>query len=491
MLSIRFDLLAGRLHATPWEAHVNEGQVEWPPSPWRLLRALVAASYRIPRREDAAVRALVSKLGDQAPEYRLPPVRTAHTRAYLAQYGEGGGKLVFDAFAVAAGRGGDASSLWALWPKLDLGPPELALLDELLAGIGYLGRAESWVLASRDEGPGEGMLAIPDPHGDVVLWGLCSEDQFEAWREGFLAGGGRAKDAPAGRFEALVMETAQVQKERWSTPPAVRRVRYRVESLLPSRRLPSASPSFGEVARYALVGPVLPPVARTVAIGDRVRVALMSRSRREDRTVPEVFAGKDSAGVRLDGNRHAYFLPCDDDGDGFLDHVLVWSPVGFEEEGATQALRTLRSLWADAGPDERYSLSLVAYGEAEALGEPERAEGRRDATRTAVLARARVWESETPFVPFRHVRPRPKDTVEAQVRTALSHLPQLRECEVEVEVAVDPAWSRRFLLERDGAGSRGGHRGYRLRLRFSEPVRGPIVLGYGAHYGLGLLRAKR
>ena len=40
-LSLRF--LAGRFHATPWGHHVNEGCAEWPPSPWRLLRSLVAA----------------------------------------------------------------------------------------------------------------------------------------------------------------------------------------------------------------------------------------------------------------------------------------------------------------------------------------------------------------------------------------------------------------------------------------------------------------
>jgi CRISPR-associated protein Csb2 len=34
-----------RYHGTPWGHHVNEGQIEWPPSPWRLLRALLATGY--------------------------------------------------------------------------------------------------------------------------------------------------------------------------------------------------------------------------------------------------------------------------------------------------------------------------------------------------------------------------------------------------------------------------------------------------------------
>lgn len=32
--------------------------------------------------------------------------------------------------------------------------------------------------------------------------------------------------------------------------------------------------------------------------------------------------------------------------------------------------------------------------------------------------------------------------------------------------------------------------GYTLRLRFSEPVSGPLSLGYGSHFGLGLFAAE-
>ena len=42
MLAVGLKFPAGRFHATPWGRHVNEGAPEWPPSPWRLLRALLA-----------------------------------------------------------------------------------------------------------------------------------------------------------------------------------------------------------------------------------------------------------------------------------------------------------------------------------------------------------------------------------------------------------------------------------------------------------------
>ncbi|MCX6942919.1 MAG: type I-U CRISPR-associated protein Csb2, partial [Verrucomicrobia bacterium] len=43
MIAIKIDFPAGRWHATAWGTHVNEGVTEWPPCPWRLCRALIAA----------------------------------------------------------------------------------------------------------------------------------------------------------------------------------------------------------------------------------------------------------------------------------------------------------------------------------------------------------------------------------------------------------------------------------------------------------------
>lgn len=45
-LSISIRFLTGRAHLHPWQAHHSEGRVEWPPSSWRLLRALVAIAGR-------------------------------------------------------------------------------------------------------------------------------------------------------------------------------------------------------------------------------------------------------------------------------------------------------------------------------------------------------------------------------------------------------------------------------------------------------------
>ena len=62
----------GRYHATPWNRGVNEGAPEWPPSPWRLLRALIATWHtRWPDLPASVLDGLLDYLGDP-PSYRTP-----------------------------------------------------------------------------------------------------------------------------------------------------------------------------------------------------------------------------------------------------------------------------------------------------------------------------------------------------------------------------------------------------------------------------------
>src|ERR1700728_1123603 len=80
-LAFRFPL--GRYHATPWDRAVNEGSSEWPPSPWRILRALVATWHtRWPDLPEDVIDGLLDDLADP-PSYRTPPVQPGHTRHYL------------------------------------------------------------------------------------------------------------------------------------------------------------------------------------------------------------------------------------------------------------------------------------------------------------------------------------------------------------------------------------------------------------------------
>jgi CRISPR-associated protein Csb2 len=69
-----------RYHATPWDRHVNEGAVELPPSPWRLLRMLYAVSQiRCPDIPEPIGHQLLSDLA-VPPTFYVPAHNISHSR---------------------------------------------------------------------------------------------------------------------------------------------------------------------------------------------------------------------------------------------------------------------------------------------------------------------------------------------------------------------------------------------------------------------------
>src|SRR5437764_3077025 len=144
-VTVQLRFPAGRYHATPWGRHVNEGVPEWPPSPWRLLRALVATWRRkCPDLSEVAVRRLLEQLV-HPPRFHLPPARVAHTRHYMPweKKGPADRTLVFDTF-VAIGR---RDAVLVHWPDATLSPDDHHTLAQLIGNLTTLGRAEGWVHA--------------------------------------------------------------------------------------------------------------------------------------------------------------------------------------------------------------------------------------------------------------------------------------------------------------------------------------------------------
>ncbi len=104
-VSVALTFPAGRFHATPWGHHVNEALPEWPPSPWRFLRALVAVWKRkLPHLPPETVEGVLSELAKTSPTFHLPPATLGHTRHYmpLDSTDENKRTKVFDAFVSLA-----------------------------------------------------------------------------------------------------------------------------------------------------------------------------------------------------------------------------------------------------------------------------------------------------------------------------------------------------------------------------------------------------
>lgn len=489
MIAIAFTFPAGRYHATPWDQHVNEGGVEWPPSPWRLMRALVAASYKlVPEVSALEVQRVLAPLRSP-PEYSVPPIGEGHSRHYMPAPVTT--TKVLDAF-VAPGEG----ELVAIWPEAALGPAELAQLDRILAQLTYLGRSESWVDARRVECPVDSANCWPceAEQSNVTLTALESDAAYQGWRSGFLEGqsglGKKERREPPGDWwEVLHQDTGRLRREGWSRPPGMRRVPYRHDPRAAARRPHLRRGSeVPALVRFELQAKVLPRLEDALLVGDRFRTALLKISDGHP-----TFLGRDEAGVRQ-GHRHAFFLPTDEDRDGRIDHLSVFAPEGLDAT-ALGALNALERVWG-AGAYDLFPMmtATIATSELAQYGGT-LAQGRG---RVPTIGPARVWESHTPFVAPRHTKRRAGTLIETNEEQAARLVVSLG---LPEPTAVAPlsadatpsriAWHKFRNRRLHGGGSGAGNASVGLRLTFAAPVVGPIAIGYGAHQGLGQFFAMR
>ena len=245
----------------------------------------------------------------------------------------------------------------------------------------------------------------------------------------------------------------------------------------------------------------LPAVTRTLPQAELLHRALVGIASRKGTPPPEL-TGRDAHRRPLQGpHEHAHLNPLDLDGDGHLDHVLVWAPGGLG--AASQAAVRAARMTFTKGGIEPLRLALAATGNLSDMARLSGATGRRIARLTQCAAN---WQSVTPFVPPRHVKARGKNTLEGQVRaelrsrgfpdpaTVLPLVPSLRS---RSDAAPGggaggerdaPTWNRfrHFKLVRQRGPEPPLTCGFAVRLEFPEPVQGPIAIGYGSHFGLGL-----
>jgi len=233
------------------------------------------------------------------------------------------------------------------------------------------------------------------------------------------------------------------------------------------------------VARLAIDSTVLPLAQDSLPFGEQVRRALIRN--RVDTSHSEAIIGKTVDGAPLEGHLHAHYLSTDEDGDGRLDHVTLYAPCGFDK-GDLAAIGALRTIFRQGNrPDVR--LVLTGLGEAEQFGD------------MPVFAQSRRWRSVTPFSLPRFANrgagkpPRPRDLPEAQL------VRELRVRGLPEPVSIDriegyAAHGRPLVRWLEFHTRRfKGDQGYGLagfEIEFAEPVQGPLALGFGSHFGLGL-----
>ncbi len=501
MLTLEFRFPAGRYHATPWDRHVNEGEIDWPPSPWRLVRALQAvwlsrAHEEIP---EATATRLIETLAGHLPTYHLPAASSGHTRHFMSLYRtplDGKTDKVFDTFASVSRE----EPLVVTWPDLVLEPALQEALDLLVERLTWLGRSESWVAARRAPEPRAASQVRPaageaPEAGEELVRLLCprSPEDYREWVSSLPHPKGKKPPlAPESLFEALTLDTADLRKAGWSQPPGGRWVEY----LLPLDRLdgthraaPRGRPrrQRPEVVRFALAGTVLPDLSEILRVGETIHKELVRLSDGHP-----TFTGRNPDGSPREGHRHAHFLGEVGSRDGRLRYLTLWSPEGLDEPALEAAERLGRVFGIGTEP-----IQAVLLGS----GVPQDfAASRTTASGTPILGASTVWQSLTPFVPTRHPRSRGTRRFENGLLVgspehdlrrllALSGLPEplevtpLAECQIQGRSF---PWARFRTRRLKGEGLRSNLPALGWRVVFPTPVRGPICLGYGSHFGLGL-----
>lgn len=509
MVILRLRFPGGRYHATPWGNHVNEGQIEWPPSPWRLLRALIACGFMTQGWNDVpqVARRLLEKLAGTLPSYRIAPASAAHSRHFmpicsLDKEGLEKTTLVFDTWANV----GD-EPVEIHW-DCDLAADQLELFQQLADSLSYLGRSESWVEGEvvETEKTGNGCNVFPLQEGNqpgpqweqFSLLAPITPDNYNNLkitmeRENVIV------TYPEDLLDCLMKDTLWWKQHRWSQPLGSQQVIYwrpsnALEVGVPVR---STRRDADRVAMIllALTTPsgnksALPPCRRTLPQAELLHRAIVGRVSKGCRVVCPELTGRDEQGKPLrEGHRHAHILPVDLDNDGHLDHIIVYAPMGLSEM-AQQAIRTLRRTWTKGGVGE-LQVAIAGIGDLETLRSLPPPLDRVIARMLGSESGSRIWRSVTPFVPPRFIKRHGTNSLIGQVDSELSSrgLP----CVEGLEIL---PWNserldlRHFVRCRGrGGGPPPVDVGYALQLRFVQPIVGPLTLGYASHFGMGLFEA--
>jgi len=492
----------GRFHATPWRVNpFDDPHGEWPPSPWRLVRGVVARWYQWWREDaDAAGQspdALIQALCTSSYGFHLPVLaqRGAPLRQYFpVEFGwnpKEKKKAAVRSYSTSLAQDNyvciPADDDGAIWWFLegDHWNEDLAeALNECLKRMTYFGRAEAFMRVAVEMNP----TNAPAPNCTLM-----------------------ERRIP-GAAPVLVPKSSATRKDiervtddpdaiKRSVPPGARFL-YAKRPARPAARPTGAlrrTDRETNLIQFA-IGWNVPPEARAIvrltakfrgaALKELLRILTgdpqitWSRAPREIRAEAAAMAGKDPDGKPLKGHRHTEYLVWCEDGEPV--RLLAWRdgrPFHEKEQEALLRAAGRQFSWAASGDRANvWKVRLVPLDRAVPF--PPGFDG----------ATAAVWESVTPYVPPRHHlrrgKPRLRESLQHQVRRELS-LRGLGEAELAaVEQMGDPEWVAVHLprKERSRVAFIGDRRGYRLRLRFPSPVAGPIRLGHSSSFGLGLFR---
>lgn len=503
MLTLRVAFPWGRYYAHPWGQNpARIAEAEWPPSPWRLLRAIAAAWFQANPGREASTELIqtLEVLGRELPTFVLPKVsfsRTVHYQPYFKKDKDANASAKYQRARHEnhfVGLGGDVLIRWQLSGVNDpLAHTVRSLVGDLASHIGYLGRADSvcevevvdaagdtQAIAEVAVQDGKPCRQIGSAYRDVFCPDPATFQAADLWQR---RADSTATDSARKHLVQALLDAPQPLPDGagWFSYrlPAGWPARWIVRHARPVRRAVANRRIVARFLEFSLQCRIPVPVKYTVSIAETFRNAAIRAH-----TEPSFALSGHDRPDELEGKHlHAFFLPQPDQNGKSLSLLQVWCAHGFtqREVNALMSVGALR--WAGG----RFPVRPVLLQLVRDLPKPRR---------------SRVWQSLTPFVPPRHWYR--KRIAEGRVREHDNPENQLRATMAENGVATPAASIHRLKAagtewdvcrvhlskQARTTNAESDHRvGLFLAAHFAEPTVLPLPgFGHSSHFGLGQFR---
>lgn len=546
MLTIKLTFPWGLYYAHPWG--INPGRLreaEWPPSPWRLLRALTSAWFRANpgQKPNAECQRLIEAIARECPDIGVGRVSFGQTVHWQPNYGATRVTQKRDAsykrtrhenyFASVDG------PVLFHWRELELTKIQLGLLSTLLNEITYFGRAESLCHAVINECGAENSDNIGwcRPHlvnnenAQARIISPAYRDVFcpnpndfrftDLWTLRSLNQEPGSANAPPHLVDQLLKKGMWTDGTVWISyrMPAGWPKKWVVKTPRTAKQTAKRPLSDGPKAAHYLCFslqcrvPLLPKFI--VPLAEQFRKAASSSLRKvygKAASSFAIFGHADDRPENLEGeHQHAFYLPMghEEAQDDFLSDLHVWCPIGFTQAEIEIFLRIQRLNWGSGKYPVRPVLTAIS----------------QDPPTNVPFATgdkaARLWRSISSFVPPRHfyrgnssrMKLRPKDTPERQLikclkdtgittpgeirrivppgqntadgqaRWEIVRVPAYEESDVDEAIRIPVHCNGKTA----GTGKKERRVGFFFEIEFDQPVALPMPsLGHSSHFGLGL-----
>jgi CRISPR-associated protein Csb2 len=399
MTTIQITFPWGRYYAHPWGINPTRlREPEWPPSPWRLLRALASAWFRAHpgQAPSADCIALVETLGRELPDIWTGKVSFSHTVHWQPNYGAADKDARADAsykntrhenhFAAVA------SPVFFRWQEINLPSEHFTLLKTLLAELSYAepGNETHWCKPTGGRKISSTCREVfcpkPDDFHFTDLWSRRADNLAPD-----------SPNAPAHLVDKLLSSDMKADGAEWRSyqMPEGWPHKFIVRTPRTARPTNKPAPSVGpKVAHYLCFSlqcrvPLLPKFI--VPLSEQFRDTANHHLCKVhgDGTPSFALFGHDRPDDAVGDHQHAFYLPMvrkDSPGEG-LQELHIWCPYGFTQAEVEILLRVQRLNWGSGKYPVRPVLMALSKTPPE------------DAPFATGKTASKLWRSVSPFVP--------------------------------------------------------------------------------------------